>query len=165
MAAARGFRARQIFPAGGRELQDPRHGLPPSSWFLWRPWGWAIPDSGMCGLDLIVRARPHGPAHLLPPAIVLLRWVWVLLASLALALVASGCGGLSPDTRAEDTRIALYGTRTPTPLEAARTVVAMGTPTKLDPTIAASLTAEATLDIVTPEPMNVATHMAQFASR
>ena len=41
----------------------------------------------------------------------------------------------------------------------------MGTPTKLDPTIAALLTAEATLDIATPEPMNVATHMAQFAGR
>lgn len=102
---------------------------------------------------------------MLPPAIVLLRSIWVLLASLALALVVSGCGGISPDTRAEDTRIALYGTRTPTALEAARTVVAMGTPTKLDPTIAASLTAEATLDIATPGPMNVATHMAQFASR
>jgi hypothetical protein len=112
-----------------------------------------------------MRAGPYGPAHLLPPALVLSRSVWVLLASLALALVASGCGGLSPDTRAEDTRIALYGTRTPTPLEAARTVVAMGTPTKFDPTIAASLTAEATLDVATPEPMNVATHMAQFAGR
>jgi hypothetical protein len=112
-----------------------------------------------------MRADPHGPAHLLPPALVLSRSVWVLLASLALALVASGCGGLSPDTRAEDTRTALYGTRTPTPLEAARIVVAMGTPTKFDPTIAASLTAEATLDVATPEPMNVATHMAQFAGR
>ena len=165
MAAARGLRAGQNFPAGGRKSQDPRQGLPSSSWWLWRRWGWAVADSGVCGLDLIVRTGPHGPAHLLSPAIVLSRSVWVLLASLALALLASGCGGLSPDTRAENTRIALYGTRTPTPLEVARNVVAMGTPTKLDPTIAASLTAEATLDVATPEPMNVATHMAQFAGR
>ena len=107
-----------------------------------------------------MRASPHGSVDLLPYAVVLSRPVWVLLASLALALVTSGCGGLSPDTRAEDTRVALYGTRTPTPLEVARNVVATGTPTKLDPDIAASLTAEATLDIATPEPMNVATHMA-----
>lgn len=103
----------------------------------------------------------HGPTRSLPQAIVRPRIVCLLLASLAVTLVASGCGGLSPDTRAEDTRIALHGTRTPTPLEAARTAVVAGTVTKLDPTIAAALTAEATLNIVTPEPMNVATHMAQ----
>jgi hypothetical protein len=124
-----------------------------------------ITDSGVVILDLFVRAGPHGPALLLPPAIVLSRSVWVLLASLALILVASGCGGASPDTRAEETRTALYGTRTPTPLEAARTVVAMGTPTRLDPEIVATLRAEAFLPITTPEPMNVATHMAQHADR
>jgi len=78
------------------------------------------------------------------------RTVCLLLASLAATLVASGCGGTSPDTRASDTRIALYGTRTPTPLEAARAAIAEGTVTRLDPRIAASLTAEATLKIATP---------------
>jgi hypothetical protein len=100
-----------------------------------------------------------------PKAIVLSRSVWVLLAGLALTLVVSGCGGASPETRFTETQIALYGTRTPTPLEAARTVIAAGTATTLEPEIAASLTAEASLSIVTPEPMNVATHMAQYANR
>ena len=85
----------------------------------------------------------------------------LLLASRVVTLVASGCGGASPETRASDTRIALYGTWTPTPLEAARTAVAAGTVTNLDPTIVAVLKAEATLIIATPGPMNVATHMAQ----
>jgi hypothetical protein len=89
------------------------------------------------------------------------RTVCLLLASLALTLAASGCGGASPETRATDTRIALYGTSTPTPLEAARRAVLEGTVTTLDAEIAASLTAEATLSIATPQPMNVATHMAQ----
>ncbi len=93
------------------------------------------------------------------------RTVCLLLASLAVTLVASGCGGASPETRATDTRIALYGTWTPTPLEAARTVVAMGTVTKLEPEIVATLRAEATLSIATPEPGNVATHMAQNQNR
>jgi hypothetical protein len=99
---------------------------------------------------------------------VLPRSYWVLLASLALILVVSGCGGASPETRFTETRIALYGTRTPTPLEAARTVIAMGTVTRFEPEIAASLTAEASLSIApiaTPEPGNVATHMAQHANR
>jgi hypothetical protein len=101
-------------------------------------------------LDLIVRADLHGPPRSPPQAIVRLRTVCLLLASLATTLVASGCGGASPDTRASDTRIALYGTRTPTPLEVARTAVSEGTVTRLRPDIAASLTAEATLKIATP---------------
>lgn len=93
------------------------------------------------------------------------RSVWILLAGLALILVVSGCGGASPETRFTETQVALNGTRTPTPLEAARTVIAAGTVTRLEPEIAASLTAEASLTIATPEPMNVATHMAQHANR
>ena len=93
------------------------------------------------------------------------RSVYILLASLALTLVASACGGASPETRVEQTRIALYGTRTPTPLEMARSAVAAGTVTAMDPDIAASLTAEASLSIATPEPGNVATHMAQHENR
>ena len=115
----------------------------------------------MFSLDLIVRAGPHGPSRSLPQAIVRPRTVCLLLASLAVTLVAGGCGGASPETRATETQIALYGTWTPTPLEAARAAVDEGTVTTLDPTIAAALTAEATLNIATPEPMNVATHMAQ----
>jgi hypothetical protein len=44
-------------------------------------------------------------------------------------------------------------------------VIAAGTATTLDPEIAASLTAEASLTIATPEPGNVATQMAQYANR
>ena len=115
-----------------------------------------------------MRTSPHGPALLFPEAIVVSRSVWVLIASLALPLVASGCGGASPETRFTQTQEALYGTRTPTPLEAARTVIAMGTVTRFEPKIAASLTAEASLSIApiaTPQPGNVATHMAQHANR
>jgi multidrug efflux pump subunit AcrA (membrane-fusion protein) len=108
-----------------------------------------------------VQAGSHGPDLFAPQAIVLTRTTWVILAGLALALVVSGCGGTSPDSRAAETRIALYGTRTPTPLEAVRTVIAMGTVPALDPEIAAALTAEASLSVATPEPGNVATHMAQ----
>lgn len=104
----------------------------------------------MFSLDLIVRAGLHGPPPSHPQAIVRPRTVCLLLASLAATLVASGCGGASPETRASDTRIALYGTRTPTPLEAARAAIAEGTVTRLDPRIATSLTAEATLKIATP---------------
>ena len=96
------------------------------------------------------------------------RSVWVFIASLALTLVVSGCGGESPETRFTQTQVALYGTRTPTPLEAARTVIAMGTVTRFEPEIAAPLTAEASLSIApiaTPKPGNVATHMAQHANR
>jgi hypothetical protein len=50
-------------------------------------------------------------------------------------------------------------------LEAARTVIAEGTVTRLDPEIAATLTAEATLTIATPEAGNVATHMAGNVNR
>jgi hypothetical protein len=93
------------------------------------------------------------------------RSLCVLLASFALTLIASGCGGASPETRFTETQTALYGTRTPTPLEAARAAIAEGTVTRLDPEIAASLTAEATLSIATPEPGNVATHMAGNVNR
>ena len=115
----------------------------------------------MFSLDLIVQAGLHGPARSPPQDIVRPRTVCLLLVSLALTLVVSGCGGASPETRAQDTRIALYGTSTPPPVEAARTAIAMGTVTRLDPEIVATLWAEATLPIGTPEPMNVATHMAQ----
>jgi hypothetical protein len=112
-----------------------------------------------------VRTTPYGPSFSLPEALVRSRTVCVLLTSLVVTLVASGCGGASPETRATDTRIALYGTPTPRPLEAARTAIAMGTVTMLDPEVVATLRAEATLIIATPEPGNVATHMAQIENR
>jgi hypothetical protein len=112
-----------------------------------------------------VQAGPHGSALLSPQSLVLSRSVWVLLAGLALTLVVSGCGGASPETRFTETRVALYGTRTPTPLEAARTAIAAGTVTRLDPEVAATLRAEATLSIATSEPGNVATHMAGNLNR
>ncbi len=135
----------QIFLVGARQLQDPRQTY--------------------SGLDLIVRTGPHGSSCTPPHAIVLSRSICVLLASLALTLVASGCGGASPETRFTETQIALYGTRTPTPLEAARTAIAAGTVTNLDAEIAATLTAEATLSVATPEPGNIATHMARNQNR
>jgi hypothetical protein len=147
------FGAAQVFPAGGRQLQDPRQA--PLTIAPMQPRAWVF------RLDLIVQAGRHGPPRSPTQAIVRPRTICLLLASLAVTLVASGCGGASPETRAEDTRIALYGTSTPPPLEAARTVVAMGTVTRLDPEIVATLRAEATLTIATPAPMNVATHMAQ----
>jgi hypothetical protein len=130
-------------------LQDPRQALVRASF----------------GLDLIVRTGSHGLCFSPPHAVVHPRSLCVLLASLALTLLASGCGGASPETRFTETQIALYGTRTPTPLEAARTVIAEGTVTRLDPEIAATLTAEATLTIATPEAGNVATHMAGNVNR
>jgi len=93
------------------------------------------------------------------------RSVYLLLSSLALTLFVSGCGGASPETRATDTRTALYGTTTPTPLEAARAAIAAGSVTNLEPKIAATLRAEATLIIATPEPENIATHVVQRLSR
>jgi hypothetical protein len=117
------------------------------------------------GLDLIVRTGSYEPPCSPPHGIVHPRSLCVLLVSLALTLVASGCGGASPETRFTETQIALEGTRTPTPLEAARTAVAMGTVTNLDPEIAATLRAEATLSIATPEPGNLATHMAGNVNR
>ena len=119
----------------------------------------------MFSLDLIVRADLHGLPRSPPQAVVRPRTVCLLFVSLAVTLVASGCGGASPDTRASDTRTALYGTWTPPPLEVARTAVAAGTATTLEPEITMALTAEATLNIATPEPMNVATHMAQNQNR
>ena len=119
----------------------------------------------MYSLDLIVQAGLHGSPRSPPQALVRPRTVCFLLASLAVTLVASGCGGASPETRAEDTRVALYGTSTPPPVEVARTAIAMGTVTRLDPEIVATLRAEATLVIATPVPGNVATHMAQNQNR
>ena len=130
-------------------MQDPRQALVRAS----------------LGLDLIVQAGSHGLSFSPPRAVVHPRSLCFLLASLALTLVASGCGGASPETRFTETQIALYGTRTPTPLEAARTAIAEGTVTKLDPEIVSTLTAEATLPIATPEPGNVATHMAGTVNR
>lgn len=112
-----------------------------------------------------MQAGPYGPSFLSPHAIVLPRAIYVLLASVALALLASGCGGASPETRFAETQTALHGTRTPTPLEAARAAIAAGTVTRLDPEIVATLTAEATLSVATPEPGNVATHMAPLENR
>ena len=98
------------------------------------------------------------------------RTVYVLLAGLALTPLVSGCGGgSSPEARARQTATVLDGTRTPTPLESARTSVAQGTFTGIDPESAASLTAEGFLPITsgvlrsmrTPEPRNVATHIAE----
>jgi hypothetical protein len=112
-----------------------------------------------------VQAGLHGLPCSPPQVIVRPRTVCLLFVSFAVTLVASGCGGASPDTRASDTRTALYGTWTPPPLEVARTAVAAGTATTLGPEITMSLTAEATLNISTPGPMNVATHMAQYQNR
>jgi hypothetical protein len=119
----------------------------------------------LSGLDLFVQTEPYGPSCSPSQVIVRPRSVCILFTSLVVTLVASGCGGASPETRATDTRIALYGTWTPTPLEAARTAIAMGTVTRLDPEIVATLRAEATLTIATPEAGNVATHMAQNQNR
>jgi hypothetical protein len=47
----------------------------------------------------------------------------------------------------------------------ARTSVALGTITGIDPEIAVSLTAEATLPIATPASGNVATHLAGNENR
>jgi hypothetical protein len=112
-----------------------------------------------------VRTAPYGLPFSPRQAIVRPRTVCVFFAGLAVTLVASGCGGASPETRATDTRIALYGTSTPNPLEAARTAIAMGTVTTFEPEVAATLRAEATLIVATPESGNVATHLARNLSR
>ena len=122
-------------------MQDPRQALVRASF----------------GLDLIVRTGSYGLSFSSLRVVVHPRSLCVLLASLALTLVASGCGGASPETRFTETQTALYGTRTPTPLEAARAAIAEGTVTKLGPEIAASLTAEATLSIATPTSPDEAT--------
>ena len=90
--------------------------------------------------------------------------VSALLTGLALTLLASGCGGTSPEARARQTMTALQGTRAPTSLEAARTAIAQGTFTGIDRQSRVILTAEASLWIQTPVPQNVATHMAGNAT-
>jgi hypothetical protein len=93
----------------------------------------------------------------------------VLLVGLALTLLVSGCGGASPETRARQTQTALHGTSTPTPLRATRTATAQGAFTGIDQESAVILTAEASLPVTsgvfrsirTPEPRNVATHIAE----
>ncbi len=104
-----------------------------------------------------------------PPAIIRSRTVSVLLVGLALTPLVSGCGGASPETRARQTRTALHGTSTPTPLRATRTAIAQGAFTGIDQESAVILTAEASLPVTsgafrgirTPVPRNVATHIAE----
>ncbi len=94
------------------------------------------------------------------------RSIFGLLVGLALTPLISGCGeGASPETRATETVAALYGTLPPTQLEAARTSIALGTVTGIDEESAVALTAEATLLIATPEPGNIATHLARNETR
>ena len=93
----------------------------------------------------------------------------MLLLGLALTPIVSGCGGASPETRARQTKTALHGTSTPTPLRAARTAIAQGAFTGIDQESAVILTAEASLPVTsgtfrgiwTPVPRNVATHIAE----
>ncbi len=94
------------------------------------------------------------------------RTVYVLLAGLAITSLVSGCGsGSSPEARARQTATVLDGTRTPTPLEAARTSIAQGTFTGIDRESRVTLTAEAFLLIATPQPGNIATHVAEIENR
>ena len=79
----------------------------------------------------------------------------LLLIGLALSVITSGCGGASPEARTSQTKTALEGTRTPTPLELARTAIARGTFTGIDRESRVILTAEAFLPIVTPVPSKV----------
>jgi hypothetical protein len=93
----------------------------------------------------------------------------MLLVGLALTPIVNGCGGASPESRARQTQTALQGTSTPTPLRAARTAIARGAVTGIDQESAVILTAEASLPVTsgpfrsirTPEPRNVATHIAE----
>jgi hypothetical protein len=68
-----------------------------------------------------------------------------LLVSLMLALLISGCGGASPETRARQTRTALRGTSTPIPPRTA--------PAGIDEESVVILTAEAFLPIATGVPL------------
>ena len=104
-----------------------------------------------------------------PPAIVRSRIVSVLLLGLALTPLVSSCGGASPETRARQTKTALYGTVTPTPLQATRTAIYPGSFPGIDQDKAEMLTAEASLPVTSatvrgterPAPRNVATHLAE----
>lgn len=97
------------------------------------------------------------------PVVLPSRPASVLLVGLALTSLVSGCGGASPETRARQTWVALHGTRTPTPLQAARTAITQGTVTGIDQESVVMLTAEAMLRIRTSEERNMATHMAEMA--
>jgi hypothetical protein len=77
----------------------------------------------------------------------------VLLVSLALTPLISGCGGASPETRARQTMTAQFGTRTPTPREATWAAIDQGT-VGIDQAIAVILTAEAVLPVARPLPPN-----------
>jgi hypothetical protein len=122
-----------------------------------------------CSRDPEPRSRCSERRVLPPPAIVRSRTVSMLLLSLALTLLVSGCGGASPETRARQTKTALQGTSTPTPLQAARIAIDQGTFTGIDPDSAMILTAEASLPVTsgafrsirTPVPRTVATHTAE----
>ena len=108
------------------------------------------------------RVRPHA-------AVARSRTVTVLLLGLALIPLVSGCSGASPETRAKQTRTALYGTVTPTSFQATGTAIAQGTFTGIDPENARMLTAEASLPVTSgtvrgtaiPAPRHVATHLAE----
>jgi len=78
------------------------------------------------------------------------RLVSVLLVSLALILLISGCNGASPETRARQTRTAQRGTWTPTPR-------VQGTVVRIDRKQAGILTAEAFLPIAAPVPSTAPT--------
>ena len=99
--------------------------------------------SWRCHPGPLVRTAQYGPPFEPQHAIVRLRTVCVLLPGLAVTLAASGCGG-AHQRREPRTRGSPLWHPTPPPLEAASTAIAMGTVTRLDPEIAASLTAEAT---------------------
>ena len=93
------------------------------------------------------------PPTALPRTIVgLISLVMVPLLGMICLLALTGCGGGSPEARATQTTVALYGTNTPTAWEEASAAIAEGTLTGFDPTIVAELTAEASLTIATPEP-------------
>ena len=74
------------------------------------------------------------------------RAVSMVLVSLGLLLLISGCNGASPETRASQTRTARLGTWTPTPRVRATVVV------RIDQAQAEMLTAEAYLSIAVPRP-------------
>ena len=120
-------------------------------------------------LDLEPELGRAGRRLLPPPAIARSRIVTVLLLGLALTPLVSGCGGASPETRARQTRTALHGTVTPTPLRTTRPAIYPGSFPGIDQDNAGILTAEASLPVTSgtsrgterPAPRNVATHLAE----
>jgi hypothetical protein len=93
---------------------------------------------------------PHGDQGQGGHAVARSRLVSVLLVSLALILLISGCNGASPETRARQTRTAQRGTWTPTPR-------VQGTVVRIDQKQAEILTAEAFLPIAAPLPSTAPT--------